>query len=80
MCVFFALWLPCGFLSWSLLKFYETDRAVNTASSEQVRQPIYTKALNFWRNYEPHLGELIYTLEPLLKQLPPEQRPESLRE
>ena len=32
------------------LRFYETERAINTASSEQVRQPIYTKALNFWRN------------------------------
>jgi hypothetical protein len=60
------------------LRFYETERAVNTASSEQVRQPIYTKALNFWRNYEPHLGELIEILEPLLKELPAADRPESL--
>jgi tetratricopeptide (TPR) repeat protein len=70
----------CG-LPWEdqCLRFYETDRAINTASSEQVRQPIYTKALNFWRNYEAHLGELIETLEPLLKELPPEDQPESLR-
>ena len=61
------------------LRFYETERAINTASSEQVRQPIYTKALNFWRNYESHLGELIETLEPLLKDLPEADRPESLR-
>jgi tetratricopeptide (TPR) repeat protein len=70
----------CG-LPWEdqCLRFYETDRAINTASSEQVRQPIYTKALNFWRNYEAHLGELIETLEPLLKELPPEDQPESLK-
>ena len=66
----------CG-LPWEdqCLRFYETDRAINTASSEQVRQPIYTKAVHFWRNYESHLGELIETLEPLLKELPPEDQP-----
>jgi tetratricopeptide (TPR) repeat protein len=60
------------------LRFYETERAINTASSEQVRQPIYTGAVHFWRNYERHLGELIETLEPLLRQLPPEDRPAAL--
>jgi len=66
----------CG-LPWEdqCLRFYETERAINTASSEQVRQPIYTKAVNFWRNYEPHLGELIQTLEPLLKTMPKEDQP-----
>jgi len=62
------------------LRFYETERAINTASSEQVRQPIYTKAVHFWRNYEHHLGELIETLKPLLRELPPQDRPASLRE
>jgi len=62
------------------LRFYETDRAVNTASSEQVRQPMYTSSVNFWRNYEAHLGELIETLEPLLRQLPEQDRPVSLRQ
>jgi len=61
------------------LRFYETDRAVNTASSEQVRQPMYTSSVNFWRNYEAHLGELIEALEPLLLQLPEQERPVSLR-
>ena len=61
------------------LRFYETERAVNTASSEQVRQPIYTKAVHFWRNYESHLAELIETLEPLLKDLPEEDQPTSMR-
>jgi hypothetical protein len=69
----------CG-LPWEdqCLRFYETSRAINTASSEQVRQPIYTGAVNFWRNYESHLGELIETLEPLLKELPEEDRPAAL--
>lgn len=61
------------------LRFYETKRAVNTASSEQVRQPIYTKALNFWRHYEHRLDELIDQLEPLLEQLPEDDRPDRLR-
>jgi tetratricopeptide (TPR) repeat protein len=71
----------CG-LPWEdqCLRFYETERAINTASSEQVRQPIYTKALNFWRNYESHLGELIETLEPLLGELPEEDQPAAIRE
>ena len=70
----------CG-LPWEdqCLRFYETERAINTASSEQVRQPIYTGALNFWRNYESHLGELIETLEPLLRELPEEDQPKSFR-
>ena len=69
----------CG-LPWEdqVLRFYETERAINTASSEQVRQPIYTRAINFWKNYENHLGELIEILEPLLKGLPEEDRPKSL--
>lgn len=48
------------------LNFHETDRPVRTASSEQVRQPVYTKSVHFWRNYESHLEELIEVLEPVL--------------
>jgi len=62
----------------SCLRFWETERAINTASSEQVRQPIYTGGLNFWRHYEPHLDELIQQLEPLLRDLPESDRPLSL--
>ena len=71
----------CG-LPWEdqCLRFYETERAINTASSEQVRQPIYTKALNFWRNYESHLDELIETLEPLLREMPEKDQPAAIRE
>ena len=57
------------------LRFHETDRAVKTASSEQVRRPIYTSSVNLWRNYEHHLGELVEILEPQLQQLPEADRP-----
>lgn len=40
------------------LRFYETERPVRTASSEQVRQPIYASSLNHWRNYEKELAPL----------------------
>jgi len=42
----------------SCLRFYENDRAVRTASSEQVRQPIFTEGVDRWRHYEPWLEEL----------------------
>jgi len=48
------------------VRFYETERPVRTASSEQVRQPVYSKSVNFWRNHQEHLGELIEVLEPVL--------------
>lgn len=48
------------------LRFHDTDRPVRTASSEQVRQPIYSKSVHFWRNHEKHLGELIDVLQPVL--------------
>ena len=69
----------CG-LPWEdqVMRFYETERAINTASSEQVRQPIYKSAINFWKNYEEHLGELIEILEPLLIGLPREDLPKSM--
>ena len=47
------------------LHFHATDRAVRTASSEQVRQPIYTSGVGFWRHYEAHLEELLEVLEPI---------------
>jgi tetratricopeptide (TPR) repeat protein len=48
------------------LRFYETDRPVRTASSEQVRQPIYTASIGFWRNYDDKLAELKEVLQPCL--------------
>jgi hypothetical protein len=46
------------------LEFYATGRAVRTASSEQVRRPIYGEALEQWRHYEPWLGPLREALGP----------------
>jgi tetratricopeptide (TPR) repeat protein len=40
------------------LEFYKTERSVRTASSEQVRQPIYREGLDQWRHFEPWLGPL----------------------
>ena len=40
------------------LRFHETSRAVNTASSEQVRQPIYKSAVAYWRHFEVYLDPL----------------------
>ena len=44
------------------LRFYETERAVRTASSEQVRQPIYDSSVNHWRNFRHQLAPLIEVL------------------
>ena len=52
------------------LTFYETDRAVRTASSEQVRQPIYRDATDEWRRYDAHLGPLRDALGPVLDVYP----------
>jgi len=48
------------------LEFHTTERAIRTASSEQVRQPIYTSAVEQWRNYEAHLGAMRAEIEPLI--------------
>ena len=40
------------------LEFYKNQRSVRTASSEQVRQPIYREGLDHWRHFEPWLGPL----------------------
>jgi tetratricopeptide (TPR) repeat protein len=52
------------------LKFFENDRAVRTASSEQVRQPIYRDAVEHWRHYEPWLEPLKTALGPVLDAYP----------
>ena len=48
------------------LDYHATQRAVRTASSEQVRQPIYTSGIGYWRHYETQLEELREVLEPIL--------------
>jgi len=53
----------CG-LEWDpvCLDFYRSQRAVRTASHTQVRQPIYTKSVARWKNYEHALGDLFAAL------------------
>jgi len=48
------------------LRFWENDRAVRTASSEQVRRPIFREGLDHWRNYASWLGPLEKALSPAL--------------
>lgn len=52
------------------LRFFENDRAVRTASSEQVRQPIFKGAVDHWRHYEPWLDPLKAALGPVLEAYP----------
>jgi tetratricopeptide (TPR) repeat protein len=52
------------------LRFYENDRAVRTASSQQVRQPIFRDGVDHWRHYEPWLGPLKAALGPVLAAYP----------
>jgi len=52
------------------LRFYQNERAVRTASSQQVRQPIFRDAVDHWRNYEPWLGPLKQALGPVLDVYP----------
>jgi tetratricopeptide (TPR) repeat protein len=40
------------------LEYYKTDRSIRTASSEQVRRPIFKEGLDQWRNFEPWLAPL----------------------
>ena len=52
------------------LRFFENDRPVRTASSEQVRQPIYKDGVDQWRHYEPWLDGLRDALGPVLDHYP----------
>ena len=53
----------CG-LDWdpACLEFYRTQRTVRTASVVQVRQPVYTKSVARWKNYEHDLADLFVML------------------
>jgi tetratricopeptide (TPR) repeat protein len=48
------------------LRYYATERAVRTASSEQVRRPIYGDAIGVWRHYQAELAPLLEVLAPVL--------------
>jgi hypothetical protein len=52
------------------LRFHETNRAVRTASSEQVRQPLYRRALGTWRRYEQHLAPWHEQIADIIAELP----------
>lgn len=48
------------------LNYYETSRPVNTASSDQVREPIYSDAVGYWKNFDSELAEVKEILAYLL--------------
>lgn len=52
------------------LRFFENDRAVRTASSEQVRKPIYRDGVNHWHRFEQWLDPLKAALGPVLTSYP----------
>src|ERR1700744_2668844 len=52
------------------LLFHEPRRAVQTASSEQVRQPIFAGGVDQWRRLEPWLGPLKEALGDLAERYP----------
>jgi tetratricopeptide (TPR) repeat protein len=63
-----ALLAACGVpFEDQCLRFHETRRAVRTASSEQVRRPIFTGGLQSWRAFEPWLDPLKTALGPALE-------------
>jgi tetratricopeptide (TPR) repeat protein len=57
----------CG-LPWedACLRYWETQRPIRTASSEQVRLPIYDSSIGIWRRYERELAPLAEILRPVL--------------
>jgi len=52
----------------SCLRFHETKRPVQTASSEQVRSPLYGDSVDQWRHFEPWLGPLKAALGDVVEQ------------
>jgi len=54
--------LDCEFAS-AMMTPHDQKRAVTTASNLQVRKPVYTTSINNWKNYQPHLDEVIGLLQ-----------------
>jgi hypothetical protein len=52
------------------LAFHETERAVRTASSEQVRRPINREGIEGWQPFAPWLDPLVDALGPVLGEYP----------
>jgi tetratricopeptide (TPR) repeat protein len=66
-----ALLAYCGLdFDPACLAFHETQRAVRTPSSEQVRRPIYSEATRSWQAYEPLLRPLKDALGEVLDAYP----------
>ncbi len=66
-----ALLAACGLpFDPACLEFHTTERAVRTASSEQVRRPIYREATDEWRRYDQYLGPLREALGPIVDCYP----------
>jgi tetratricopeptide (TPR) repeat protein len=53
------------------LAFHETRRPVRTASAEQVRQPLYSSGVGYWRHFERELEPLRSALGDCLERFPP---------
>lgn len=66
-----ALLAACGLpFEEACLAFHKTERAVRTASSEQVRQPIFREGTSAWKPFEPWLDPLRAALGPVLESYP----------
>jgi tetratricopeptide (TPR) repeat protein len=66
-----ALLAHCGLpFEEACLSPHENDRAVRTASSEQVRRPIFKDAVEHWQKFESHLDPLKQALGPILDAYP----------
>lgn len=52
----------------SCMKFYESKRAVRTASVSQVRKPIYKTSVDRWHKYEPYLKPLLDEIGDIVKE------------
>jgi hypothetical protein len=52
-------------LPWSdsVLRFHQTERPVRTASSNQVRQPLYRSSVGRWRKHAAELRPLLAALD-----------------
>jgi tetratricopeptide (TPR) repeat protein len=50
------------------LNFHQTDRPVRTASSEQVRQPLYASGVGYWKRFEAALEPLRASLADCLER------------
>jgi hypothetical protein len=52
------------------LRFHETQRPIRTASSEQVRMPLYESGIGYWRAFAEHLDPLRLSLGDCLGRFP----------